>query len=78
MWLINMLIQRRQAVGRLKGLPKTGGRKKGSVDHEIKWDGYRIIARKDGERVRIWARTGTDYTASLGRIREAIAALPVR
>jgi bifunctional non-homologous end joining protein LigD len=25
--------------------------------HEIKFDGYRIIARKDGEQVRLWART---------------------
>src|SRR4051794_28121725 len=45
--------------------------------HEIKWDGYRIIARKEGQRVRIWARTGTDYTAYLDRIRAAIAALPI-
>jgi bifunctional non-homologous end joining protein LigD len=45
--------------------------------HEIKWDGYRIIARKDGDRVRIWARTGTDYTAYLDRIRQAMAALPI-
>ena len=45
--------------------------------HEIKWDGCRIIARKEGERDRIWARTGTDYTAYLDRIRAAIAALPI-
>jgi bifunctional non-homologous end joining protein LigD len=45
--------------------------------HEIKWDGYRIIARKDGERVRLWARTGTDYTTVLDRIRAALAALPI-
>jgi bifunctional non-homologous end joining protein LigD len=45
--------------------------------HEIKWDGYRIIARKDGERVRIWARTGTDYTTCLDRIRAAVAALSI-
>ena len=44
--------------------------------HEIKFDGYRLIARKDGERVRLWARTTTDYTASLSRIRGAMAALP--
>ena len=25
--------------------------------HEIKFDGYRVIARKDGEQVRLWART---------------------
>jgi bifunctional non-homologous end joining protein LigD len=45
--------------------------------HEIKWDGYRIIARKDGERVRLWARSGTDYTTCLDRIRAAVAALPI-
>src|SRR3954447_8148304 len=22
--------------------------------HEVKWDGYRVIARKDGDRVRLW------------------------
>jgi bifunctional non-homologous end joining protein LigD len=30
--------------------------------HEVKWDGYRVIARKDGERVRLWARTTSDYS----------------
>jgi bifunctional non-homologous end joining protein LigD len=45
--------------------------------HEIKWDGYRIIARKEGERVRPWTRPGTDYTASLDRIRAAVAAQPL-
>ena len=25
--------------------------------HEIKFDGYRVIARKDGAQVRLWART---------------------
>lgn len=38
---------------------------------EIKWDRYRLIARKDGLRVRLWARTGTDYTTCLDRIRIA-------
>ena len=46
--------------------------------HEVKWAGYRLIARNDGSRVRLWTRTGTDYTACLDRIRWAIAALPVR
>jgi hypothetical protein len=44
--------------------------------HEIKFDGYRLIARKDGERVRLWARTTTDYTPCLSRIRGAVAAVP--
>jgi bifunctional non-homologous end joining protein LigD len=45
--------------------------------HEIKWDGYRVIARKDGERVRLWARTTSDYSHAFTRIRDAVAALPV-
>jgi bifunctional non-homologous end joining protein LigD len=45
--------------------------------HEIKFDGYRVIARKDGEQVRLWARTTSDYTSTFTRIRDAVAALPV-
>ena len=45
--------------------------------HEVKWDGYRVIARKDGDRVRLWARTTSDYSGAFTRIREAVAALPV-
>jgi ATP-dependent DNA ligase len=30
--------------------------------HEIKHDGFRIIARKDGERVRLYSRSGNDLT----------------
>src|SRR3954451_4196888 len=41
--------------------------------HEIKWDGYRIIARKEDERVRLWRRPGTDYAACLDRIRADVA-----
>jgi bifunctional non-homologous end joining protein LigD len=45
--------------------------------HEIKFDGYRIIARKDGEQVHLWARTTSDYSNTFTRIRDAVAALPV-
>src|SRR6478609_3815992 len=45
--------------------------------HEIKFDGYRVIACKDGERVRLWARTTSDYSNIFTRIRDAVAALPV-
>src|SRR3954463_9068560 len=45
--------------------------------HEIKWDGYRLIARKDGDQVRLWARTTSDYSKAFTRIRDAVAALPV-
>src|SRR5262249_27015986 len=30
--------------------------------HEIKHDGFRIIARKDGERVRLYSRPGNDFS----------------
>jgi len=43
----------------------------------IKCDGYRIIARKDGGQVRLWARTTSDYSKAFTRIRDAVAALPV-
>jgi bifunctional non-homologous end joining protein LigD len=45
--------------------------------HEIKFDGYRVIARKDGEQIRLWARTTSDYSKAFTRIRDAVAALPV-
>ena len=31
--------------------------------HEIKHDGFRVIARKDGKRVRLYNRPGNDLTA---------------
>jgi hypothetical protein len=37
-----------------------------------------FIARKDGEQVRIWARTTSDYSKAFTRMRDALAALPVK
>jgi bifunctional non-homologous end joining protein LigD len=45
--------------------------------NEIKFDGYRIIARKGGEQVRLWARTTSDYSKAFPRVRDAVAALPI-
>jgi bifunctional non-homologous end joining protein LigD len=45
--------------------------------HEIKFDGYRLIARKDACRVVLWSRYATDYSDTFVRIAEAIRALPV-
>jgi bifunctional non-homologous end joining protein LigD len=39
--------------------------------------GYRVIARKDGEQVRLWARTTSNYSKAFTRIRDALPALPV-
>jgi bifunctional non-homologous end joining protein LigD len=46
--------------------------------HEIKHDGYRILARKDGGRVTLWSRYGTNFTDRLPMIAEAICSLAAR
>jgi ATP-dependent DNA ligase len=43
--------------------------------HEIKWDGFRCIARKDGNRVRLYSRPGNDLTYRFPLIVEALAGL---
>jgi bifunctional non-homologous end joining protein LigD len=40
--------------------------------HEIKHDGFRIIARKDGERVRLYSRPGNDFTRRFPLIVKAL------
>jgi bifunctional non-homologous end joining protein LigD len=45
--------------------------------HEIKYDGYRIIARLDGGKVRLFTRNGLDWTAKFPELRRALAVLPV-
>jgi bifunctional non-homologous end joining protein LigD len=42
----------------------------------VKHDGYRILVRKQGERVKLWSRHGTDFTDRLPRIADALRALP--
>src|SRR5579871_5086382 len=45
--------------------------------HEIKHDGFRMLVRRDGDRVRIWSRQARDWTDRLPGIVEAMSALPV-
>src|SRR5215471_14493253 len=44
--------------------------------HEIKHDGLRVIARKDGERVRLYGQLGDDLTQLFPQLAEAVAELP--
>jgi bifunctional non-homologous end joining protein LigD len=44
--------------------------------HEVKHDGYRIVARKQGERVCQWSRQGTNFTTCQGSPRRC-RSLPV-
>jgi bifunctional non-homologous end joining protein LigD len=46
--------------------------------HEIKHDGFRIIARKDGPRVRLYTRPGNDLTDRFPLIFETLANLRTR
>jgi bifunctional non-homologous end joining protein LigD len=43
--------------------------------HEIKHDGFRVIARKAGDRVRLYSRPGNDLTPRFPLIFEALARL---
>ena len=46
--------------------------------HEIKHDGFRVIARKDGKRVKLYSRPGNDLTGRFTRIVDAVARLKAR
>src|SRR5256886_1082355 len=43
--------------------------------HEIKHDGFRVIARKDGAKVRLYSRPGNDLTYRFPLIVESMARL---
>jgi ATP-dependent DNA ligase len=44
--------------------------------HEIKLDGFRVIARTDGRRVRLYSRPGNDLTHRFPLIVQSMARLP--
>ena len=46
--------------------------------HELKHDGFRILAFKDGDTVRLWSRNGRDWSAEFVAITEAMRALPFK
>ena len=45
--------------------------------HEVKHDGFRILARKQGERSMVWSRGGADFTHRFPTIAEAVCGLNV-
>ncbi len=45
---------------------------------EIKWDGFRVIACKQGKQVRLYSRPGNDLTYSFPLIVEALSRLKAR
>ncbi len=46
--------------------------------HELKFDGYRLIARIAGSKVTLLTRNGKDWTKQFPHIAEALKELPVR
>jgi len=46
--------------------------------HEIKHDGFRILARRDGAGVRLITRAGNDFSSRFPFIAMAVSKLPVR
>ena len=43
--------------------------------YEVKFDGYRVVTRIDGDDVRLFTRNGNDWTAKMPQLRDEIAAL---
>ena len=43
--------------------------------YEIKFDGYRVLARVDGDDVRLFTRRGHDWTSKLKHLAQAVASL---
>ena len=43
--------------------------------HEVKWDGYRLVATVVGGRARIWSRNAIEWTDKLPEIRAALEQL---
>jgi ATP-dependent DNA ligase len=46
--------------------------------HEIKHDGFRILARRDARGIRLYTRNGYNFADRFPRIVEAIESLPVQ
>ena len=46
--------------------------------HEIKWDGYRLLADLHEGEVKLRSRNGLDWTADFPEVVQAVQALPVR
>ena len=64
-------------VARLTASNGRAARGPGSI-HEIKHDGFRIMARRDERGVRLLTRNGYDFADRFPPFTKAVAALPVR
>ncbi len=51
---------------------------RGTWSCEVKFDGYRLLARIENGRAKLFTRNGNDWTDKLARLAEALAQLPVQ
>ncbi len=45
---------------------------------ELKFDGYRLLARVDKGKARLFTRAGNDWTAKMPALAKAVAAMPIK
>jgi bifunctional non-homologous end joining protein LigD len=57
----------------VKAAPQGGG-----WVHEVKYDGYRLLARIERKRARLFSRNRKEWTAAVPEIAAALAKLPVK
>ncbi len=43
--------------------------------HELKWDGYRLLAMVRGGKVKLWSRNGLDWSERVPEVRDALETL---
>ena len=46
--------------------------------HEVKWDGYRIVATVVAGKVRLWSRNAIEWTKKVPELADAIASLKLK
>jgi bifunctional non-homologous end joining protein LigD len=46
--------------------------------YEIKWDGFRVLAVKEGGTVRLWSRNQKDLTAQFPAVAKSVAKVKAR
>jgi bifunctional non-homologous end joining protein LigD len=61
----------------MKATLRTEPPTKGSWHYELKYDGYRVLALKDGKSVQLFSLNAKDFGRRFPQIAEAVAALPV-
>ena len=62
------MVQRRRASGFHRAIEGTAATDRPLWVHEIKHDGYRLMVRRDGERIRCFTRGGHDWADRLPTI----------